>query len=70
MAVSDWHRTENRQTTKMAEAIRKRVASSGGKALLEKYGREHFAEIGKKGGAKTSQDREHMAKIGRIGGSR
>jgi general stress protein YciG len=40
----------------------------GGKASLEKLGREHFRTIGTKGGATVSRSREHMAEIGRKGG--
>lgn len=33
-----------------------------------KYGKGFMAQIGKKGGKKTSQDIEHMKKIGSKGG--
>ncbi len=40
----------------------------GGEAVVEKYGPDHMAEIGRRGGEKVSQNREHMAAIGRKGG--
>jgi general stress protein YciG len=40
----------------------------GAAALREKRGVDHFREIGRKGGIKTSADRDHMAEIGRKGG--
>lgn len=40
----------------------------GGEAVVDKYGPEHMADIGRKGGEAVSQDREHMADIGRKGG--
>lgn len=40
----------------------------GGEAVVGKYGPEHMAEIGRKGGEAVSRDREHMADIGRKGG--
>jgi len=40
----------------------------GGRSCVEKYGASHMAELGRKGGTKTSSDRQHMAEIGRIGG--
>lgn len=41
----------------------------GGKAVVEKYGSDHMAEIGRKGGLKVSRNRDYMSEIGRRGGS-
>lgn len=56
----------------MDEETRQRVASKGGNKVLEKYGHNHFSEIGKKGARAmlAKHGREHMAKIGTIGGSK
>jgi general stress protein YciG len=40
----------------------------GGDAVVKKYGPEHMASIGKKGGEAVSRNKEHMAKIGKKGG--
>lgn len=43
----------------------------GGKAVVERYGREHYERMGKKGGT-TTRDRhgeEHYAEIGSKGGT-
>lgn len=40
----------------------------GGQNAFKKLGREHFREMGKKGGEKVSVNREYMREIGRKGG--
>jgi len=42
----------------------------GGQATLKKYGRDHYREIGRKGGLKTAQKEEgkFLARIASIGG--
>jgi general stress protein YciG len=47
-----------------------KAGSKGAAVILATYGREHFAEIGKKGGTTTSSNREFMAEIGKKGGSK
>lgn len=47
---------------------RKRLSSIGGQAAVMELGKEHFSEIGEKGGKKVASTPGHMAKIGRLGG--
>ena len=42
-------------------------AQAGGFAVLKKYGREHYQEIGRKGGEATKATADY-AEIGRAGG--
>ncbi len=45
---------------------RKKLASAGGRS----HSKAHMAEIGRRGGLKTSENKAFMSMIGRIGGSR
>jgi uncharacterized protein len=60
-----------RGTASMDEETRQEVASKGGSAVLKKYGREHFAAIGRKGGLKNLEQRgkEYFSALGKRGGS-
>lgn len=58
-----------RGTAAMDPATRQEVARKGGLGTLEKHGKQHFSELGRKGGQRVAQDREHMAEIGRKGGA-
>lgn len=55
-------------TTAMSPETRTRVAASGGRATLAKYGPAYLAKIGGAGG--RAHSKEHMAKIGAVGGTR
>ncbi len=46
---------------------RKKRASAGGQAVVNKRGAEYMRELGRRGGMKAT--REHLARIGKIGGA-
>ena len=46
------------------------AVKKGAERLKEKRGKKYFAEIGKRGGLKTSSNKEHMSKIGKKGGTK
>lgn len=48
----------------------KEAGRMGGKKILEKYGKEHFAKLGQRGGRKTSERHTHefYESMGRRGG--
>lgn len=57
----------------MSQAMRRSIASRGGKAahalgLAHEFDPEEAAAAGRKGGRTTSQNRAHMAAIGSKGG--
>ena len=58
------------ETQAQETMTREEAGRMGGVAVVEKYGPEHMAEIGRKGGQKVSQNRQHMAEIGRRGGQK
>lgn len=58
------------QTGKRTREYYRRIGSTGGKVIKDRYGSAYFSTIGKKGGASTKAlyGRAHYQQMGRRGG--
>lgn len=54
----------------MDPQLQKEIARKGGAAVAQKYGRDHMAKIGQKGGEAVSRDPDRMRELGKKGGAK
>ncbi len=55
----------------MADMTVREAGRKGGEAVRDKYGSEHYAQIGKKGGQQVKKrGKAYYSEIGKIGGSK